>query len=367
MKWSDIAPAKLQLLEHKGVEAAVLIGTVLILNFLLRLILRLVQKKNQKRRSFSWVRVFIEAVDRPLRVYLWVVVAAYSFYWIFEISFQHDFLYFLQGELIATLAIIVWALMRLVLNIEGFYLDQVPKRSRTASMEISGIKAVSRLVQVGVLMLTALMVLAIVNVPLSGLVTFGGVSGIAVAYAGKGVLTNFFGGMMIFLNRQFAVGDLIASPDRNIEGTVERIDWRYTTIRANNKQVLYVPNGVFIDIIVINRSRMSHRRLDQTIGVSYDDVRKIPLIFQEIRDFLNHYEEIDPEPGIFVHLSEFTASSVNFLITVYTVTTISDKSLDVQDTILLKAYEIIKKAEAGFSSPTTLLLTRNSVAATPQK
>ena len=361
---NDITPETLHLLEQKGIQAGILIAIVLIVNGVLRLILRQVQKQ-QNKRSLSWLKVFIEALDSPLRLYLWVVVAAYLFYWIFEMAFKHDFSYFIQGELIATLGVIIWAVIRLATNIENFYIIQVPK-GKNESFDKSGIKAISRLIQVGVLLFAIFIVLAIVNVPISGLVTFGGVSGIAVAYAGKGVLTNFFGGMMVYFNRQFSIGDTISSPDRKIDGVVERIDWRYTTIRTNNKQVLYVPNGIFIDIIVINQTRMSHRRIDQNIGVRYDDLAKIPKIFQEVRDFLIQYSEIDSAPGIYVHLTDFGSSSIDFLITAYTFVTDSEKSALVQDVILLKVHEIVLACGADFSTPTMLLM-QNPVDAKPQK
>ncbi|MCX7123124.1 MAG: mechanosensitive ion channel family protein [Gammaproteobacteria bacterium] len=360
-----IAPDTLLLLEKKGIVALILIGTVLVINFALRFVLKMALRKKQNKRSLSWVKVFIEAVDAPLRLYLWIIVAAYFFNWVFEVAFKHDFSYFVQGELIATLGVIVWAVIRFIINLENFYIDQVPK-GKNASFNMSGIKAISRLIQVSMLLFAAFIVLAIIDVPLSGLVTFGGVSGIAVAYAGKGILTNFFGGMMVYFNRQFSVGDTISSPDRVIDGVVERIDWRYTTIRTNNKQVLYIPNGIFIDIIVINQTRMSNRRIDQKIGVRYDDVSKIPKIFQGIRDFLMQYSEIDALPGIYVHLTDFGNTSVNFLITVYTFATESEKSALIQDVILLKAFEIVQACEADFSTPTMMLM-QNPVVATPQK
>ncbi len=342
----SVTPDELHNLKHAGINALILIAVVLLLNAGLHLVLRYAQRKKKKTQSFSWFKVFVEAIDRPLQMYIWVVVLAYAFYWLFCLFFDHDFLLFVRGELIATLGVIIWALARLVMNVENFYIDKVPK-GRGASFDISGIKAVSRLVQVGVILLGALLVLAIVDVPVSGLVTFGGVSGIAVAYAGKGILTNFFGGVMIYMNRQFSIGDLIASPDRSIEGYVERIDWRYTTIRMPNKQVLYIPNGIFIDIIVINRSRMSNRKIEQTLNLRYEDVLKVPMIFKALQEFLEQYDEIDQEAGISVHLTDFTNSSISFTIAVYTRTINSDHANIVQDVILLKAFELIEKYEAA--------------------
>jgi MscS family membrane protein len=350
-----LTPVELQSLKHAGIHAVILIVLVLLINGGLRLLLNTVQRKKKKRQAFSWLKAFVEAVDAPLRLYLWIVVAAYAFYWIFSILFDHELLFFIRAELLATLAVMIWALIRLAINVESFYIAKVPK-GQSASFEISGIKAVSRLVQVGIILLAALLILAILNVPISGLVTFGGVSGIAVAYAGKGILTNFFGGVIIYLNRQFSIGDLIASPDRSIEGYVERIDWRYTTIRTPNKQVLYIPNGIFIDIIVINRSRMSHRKIEQILNLRYEDILKVPMIFKELRAFLVGYDAIDGDAGISVHLTDFSNSSISFTISVYTFTVNSDEANVIQDIILMKAFEIMQKYEAA--SPVLAVLNK---------
>ena len=105
----------------------------------------------------------------------------------------------------------------------------------------------------------------------SGLLAFGGIGGIAVGFAAKDLLANFFGGLMIYLDRPFSVGDWIRSPDKEIEGTVEDIGWRLTRIRTFDKRPLYIPNSIFASISVENPSRMSNRRIYEKIGIRYDD------------------------------------------------------------------------------------------------
>lgn len=70
---------------------------------------------------------------------------------------------------------------------------------------------------------------------ITGLLALGGGGGIAVGFAAKDLLANFFGGLTIYLDRPFVVGDWIRSPDKALEGTVEYISWRHTRIRAFNK------------------------------------------------------------------------------------------------------------------------------------
>ena len=66
----------------------------------------------------------------------------------------------------------------------------------------------------------------------------------------KDLLSNFFGGLFIYMDRPFAVGDWIRSPDRELEGVVEKIGWRVTVIRTFDKRPLYVPNSVFSSFLI---------------------------------------------------------------------------------------------------------------------
>ena len=86
-----------------------------------------------------------------------------------------------------------------------------------------------------------LTLLQTLGLSISGLMAFGGMGGIAVGFAAKDILANFFGGLFIYTDRPFSVGDWIRSPDRDIEGTVEKIGWRVTRIRTFDKRPLYIP------------------------------------------------------------------------------------------------------------------------------
>ena len=117
--------------------------------------------------------------------------------------------------------------------------------------------AMAKLLRLSVIITAGLVVLQTLGFSISGVLAFGGVGGIAVGFAARDLLANFFGGLMIYLDRPFSVGDWVRSPDRNIEGTVERIGWRLTVIRTFDKRPLYVPNSVFANIAVENPSRMA--------------------------------------------------------------------------------------------------------------
>ena len=160
---------------------------------------------------------------------------------------------------------------------------------------------------------------------------------------------------MIYLDRPFKVGDWIRSPDRNIEGTVEKIGFRLTVIRTFDKRPLYVPNSVFTNIAVENPSRMKNRRIKETIGVRYDDAKKLPLILDDVRAMLVQHEDIDNNQTLIVNFNSFAASSLDFFIYTFTKTTNWIEYHHIKQDVMLKTLEIIHKHEADCAFPTQTL------------
>ena len=117
---------------------------------------------------------------------------------------------------------------------------------------------------------------------------------------------------MIFLDRPFKVGEFIKSPDRNIEGIVESIGWRLTVVRTFSKNVLYIPNSAFANIVVENATRMTNRRINQIIGLRYDDLDKIPKIVDDVRIYLENHNDIDQSNKPTEYFQIFSASYCDF-------------------------------------------------------
>ena len=160
-------------------------------------------------------------------------------------------------------ALFSWFVLRLIRIRE----NQIIKGHVETKSDRTTISIIFKMLRLSVVILTMLVVFQTLGVSISGIIAFGGVGGAAVAFAAKDLLSNFFGGLMVFLDKPFSVGDWVRSPDQNIEGTVENIGWRVTRIRTFDKRPLYVPNSIFAQISIENPQRMSHRRLYETIGV----------------------------------------------------------------------------------------------------
>jgi MscS family membrane protein len=185
---------------------------------------------------------------------------------------------------------------------------------------------------------------------------FGGIGGIAVGFAAKDLLANFFGGLMIYLDRPFKVGDWVRSPDQEIEGTVEKIGWRLTTIRTFDKRPLYVPNQVFTNVSVQNPSRMSHRRIYETVGLRYDDSNQLEQIISNVKSMLMTHAEIDNTQTMIVNFNAFGSSSLDFFIYTFTKTTNWIKYHEVKQDVLLQVMRIVADAKAEIAFPTSTVL-----------
>lgn len=195
-----------------------------------------------------------------------------------------------------------------------------------------------------------------------GVLAFGGIGGIAVGFAAKDLLANFFGGLMVYLDRPFAVGDWVRSPDQEIEGTVEEIGWRLTRIRTFDKRPLYVPNSVFTQITVENPSRMSHRRIYETIGVRYDDLAKVAPIVEDIRAMLRSHPEIQQDQTMIVNFNQFNASCLDIMVYTFTRTTAWVHFHAVKQDVLLRIADIIAAHGAEIAVPTRTLHLPDGVA-----
>ena len=212
---------------------------------------------------------------------------------------------------------------------------------------------VIRIIKVIVVIVTLLIIMQELGLSISGLLAFGGVGGLIVGLAAKDLLSNFFGGMMIFFDRPFRVGEFIKSPDRNIEGIVEKIGWRLTVVRTFSKNVLYIPNTAFSSIIVENATRMSNRRINETIGIRYDDLSKMKSIINDVNTILSKNDKIDQSQKAKVYFKSFSASSCDFFIYAFTLTKDWEEFLSIKQDILLKVAEIIEKHDAEIAYPTT--------------
>lgn len=341
-----------------GQVLAVIVITVLV-HWLQRRIMARAHVYFAKTATY-WDDALFEALKRPISVLIWIVGLAFAANIIERSTGAAIFSAVAPLRDMAVIIIIAWFLVRFINNVQR---EVIGRRIQSGEeIDRTTVDAVAKVLRIIVLIITALVMLQTLGYSISGILAFGGIGGIAVGFAAKDLLANFFGGLMIYLDRPFAVGDLIRSPDRNIEGTIETIGWRQTCIMTPDKRPLYVPNSVFANIAVENPSRMSHRRISETIGVRYEDAGKIDAIVDDIREMLKNFSEVDHEEKMIVSFNAFGPSSLDILVSLYTpVCDVHEYHRD-KHRILLAIYSIIRKHGADIAFPTSTIHIANEIA-----
>ncbi|MCA0934358.1 mechanosensitive ion channel family protein [Vibrio alginolyticus] len=301
-----------------------------------------------EKTQFHWDDMLLEALKTPVSTLIWCWPATVSLGIILESELNDKIDWLSTLKLILIISVLIWTLMRLISNVEDYVLEKNNRDETT-------VQAIAKVARLFFITLGILTIMQAFGLSLSGLLTFGGVGGLIVGLAAKDLLSNFFGGLMIYFDRPFKVGDWIRSPDREIEGTVERIGWRMTIIRTFDKRPLYVPNSVFSNIVVENPSRMLNRRIYEKIGLRYDDAEKVPEIIQSIKEMLKNHKDIDARQTLIVNFDSFGASSLNFFIYTFTKTVNWVRYHEVKQDVLLQVMDIIKEHDADIAFPTQTL------------
>ncbi len=305
------------------------------------------------RTKHVWRRAFLEALHRPFQIFVLVIVASFILsICAHKIAFNGGFIESLaMSRRLLILCFVFWFGIRFIRHAENGITHRAKEGLSKINDETS-VHAVSQVSRIILIAIVVLMMLQTVGVKMSALLAFGGVGGAIIGFAAKDSLANFIGGMMIYWDRPFSVGDWVRSPDREIEGTVENIGWRLTCIRTFDHRPLYVPNGILSNISVENPSRMWNRRIKLTVGVRYNDATKITELAKAIEKMLRAHPEIDTRRTTFVNLTDFGSFSLNILVYAFTKTTEWLKFQAIQQDVLLKILDIVAQHGAECAFPT---------------
>ncbi len=323
-----------------------------IVNQVAQVLLRQARRLSARTAS-TWDDALLTSAGRPLLVALWVVGVGVMAR-VVQAELDAAFLpQVLAARNAALLCCGAWFALRFIKHVQLAVIGRAAEAPD--ALDRTTVDALGKLASLTVLVVTVLVVAQNLGFQIAGLLALGGVGGLAVGLAAKDLLANFFGGLTIYLDRPFSVGEWIRSPDKSIEGTVEQISWRHTRIRAFNKNPIYVPNAVFTTIVVENPSRMSHRRIKETIGLRYDDFAVVKDVVDDIREMLRTHPGIDATQTLIVNFNLFGASSLDLMIYTFTKTAVWVEYHHVKQDVLLRIGEIIARHGAEIAFPTQTL------------
>ena len=332
---------------------ALVLVTALVSFIVKRLLMKLAKRVSMTRNR--WDDILFTAMSRPTGWIIWLQGLAITADLILRETESVIFSYADSVRDVGVLLCITWFVLGIIRGAEDMYIATSEQLDKTTA------QALGKLLRLVVFVTAGLVILQTLGYSISGVLAMGGVGGIAIGFAAKDLLANFFGGLIVYLDRPFAVGDWIRSPDRDIEGTVEAVGWRVTEIRNFQSQPMYVPNSVFTTIIVENPSRMQNRRIYETIGLRYSDLTNMDKVVSEVEAMLKQHEAIDADRTMMVNFTKFGASSLDFFFYCFTHTTQWVEFHKIKQDVMLRIADIIKANHAEIAFPTSTIHLAESI------
>ena len=150
--------------------------------------------------------------------------------------------------------------------------------------------------------------------PITSIIAGLGIGGLAVALAAQDSLKNFFGSIILFVDKPFEIGNRIVV-DGN-DGVVETVGMRSTKIRTLDGHLVTIPNGELANKMIKNIGKRPYIKRTANITITYDTPpEKIERAVEIVKELLDNHEGMDDNFPPRVYFSELNADSLNIMAT----------------------------------------------------
>lgn len=312
-----------------------------------------------KKTRFQFDHMLTQAMYKPLG-FLFLLAGVLGAVAVLRLPTQDPNIRgFAFGALKVLLAVdIVWFLFRIV-DVLVFYLTELAGRTES-KLDDQLVPLVRKALKVSVGVIAFVWIVQLLGYSVSGLLAGLGIGGLAIALALQDTLANFFGSIVLFVDRPFRIGDWVKIGD--VEGTIEQIGFRSTRIRTWPKTLVTIPNKVVANTTVDNCSSMPKRRVKITVGVTYETkADQMGAAVAAIRDILKGDPGVDQE-FIVVRFTDFGASSLDILVYYFTKDIPLDEHLAAKERVNLAIMRAVEALGLSIAFPTRTVYFEGDIA-----
>ena len=326
----------------------ILIGLGIFLIFLIfrGLISKLIIKKLEiisQRTTNKLDDTFVKAMVGPAR-FLPIVLGFFiaSYY----MSFSEDTRSFVDNLNRTLITILLFWIIHQIIEPISYILSGLGK---ILTRELIG--WIIKSLKILIFILGAAAVLELWGIKIGPIIAGLGLFGVAVALGAQDLFKNLISGILVLVEKRFKMGDWILV-EGIIEGIVEKIGFRSTTIRKFDKSLAIIPNFQFAENAVINISQTTNWIISWTINLQYDTtVDQLKKIRDDIEDYIKEYEDFNTELGYAVRIDKFAESSIDMYVRCFTKTNEWEKWLSVKERLAIQIKQIVEKNGAAFAFP----------------
>lgn len=216
---------------------------------------------------------------------------------------------FVVSGVLKSVILLIWG--SVVFRLSHRLLEEVGRRiSDVTGLGGELLPLFENIAKVLILATATMILLSIWRVDITPLLATAGIAGVAVAFAAKDTIANFFGGVSIFMDRPYKIGDYIIL-DSGERGEVVDIGIRSTRIKTRDDVLISIPNSIIANSKIINESAPIPRfRLRVPVGVAYgSDIDEVRGVLLEIAQ---SEENVVNKPAPRVRFRNFGDSSLDF-------------------------------------------------------
>ncbi|MCC6621822.1 MAG: mechanosensitive ion channel [Deltaproteobacteria bacterium] len=290
-----------------GLALLVLVGVIL-RKLVIHLVVNYVRRITRKI-GVGWIDHVVAKADGPIGTLVVAAMIALGAPAL-DLPAGLDFVVVLAVRTLAAFSV-VWLLYRLV-DVLSEILEQ--RAAKTDSkLDDQLVPLIRKSLKLFFVVVGAIFILQNLDVDVGSLLAGLGLGGLAFALAAKDTVANFFGSVMIFIDKPFQIGDwIVMSP--GIEGTVEEVGFRTSRIRTFYNSIVTVPNANVTNTPVDNMGARRYRRYRAILALTYDTPPdKVEAFCEGVRELLRTSPDTRKD-YFMVEFQDLGASSLDILL-----------------------------------------------------
>jgi MscS family membrane protein len=195
-----------------------------------------------------------------------------------------------------------------------------------------------------------ILVADILDLPWSGVLAGLGVGGLAVAFAARSTVENFFGAAMLLSDRPFKTGDSVVAG--GISGSIEHVGLRSTRIRTADDSVVYVPNATLASATIDNRGRRRHWMFRTVFGLTFDTPpEKLDAFVAGVKEVVRAHPA-GRDGRLFCAVVNFGESAIEVELISYLQVKSLAEDREAKHAILLEVIRLAARLGVSFAFPT---------------
>lgn len=243
-----------------------------------------------------------------------------------------------------------------LINVLTIYLQRLALKTES-SLDDQLVPLLRKTLKTFVILIGTLFILDNLDINIIPLLTGLSIGGLAFALAAQDTIKNFFGSLMIFIDKPFQIGDWITSGD--IDGTVEEVGFRSSRVRTFRNSLMYVPNGKLADSVIDNHGLRKYRRFYTKLGVQYDTpFELIETFVQGLRQVVEKHPDTRKD-YYNIYFNDMGPSSLNIMFYIFFEVPDWSEELRARHEILLEIVKLANHLGVQFAFSTQTLHVEN--------